>query len=130
MHSINPTQYGLELKFSGMIQLAEMREWSSQSKVVLVALKGKKFNVLIDMSSMGPLPQDAKKELEVGQNLYAAAGMARSAVIMPSLLVSKQLHDVARASAIVGSERYLPAEDPRAREKALAWVTSGIEPGL
>ena len=123
MFSVEPKPYGYKIVFSGMILHPEMVQWHRESINVLKTAK-KGFNVLIDMSQMGPLFQDAKTELETGQTLYKRMGMNRSAVIVPSRMVAKQLRDMATASNILPNERYFSVEDIDAEAEALKWVSN------
>ena len=127
MFRIEPAPYGFKLTFSGYIQAEEMKAWHQESKTVLASAR-KGFGVVVDMVKMGVMPQDTKAELAEGQALYRAKGMGRSAVLVPSLLVAKQLKDDAAKSGILPNERYLGAEDPGALAKAINWVKDGKEP--
>ena len=126
MFKIEQAAYGLKLTFSGPILVEEMRAWHAESRAVLLKV-AKGFSVLVDMTKLGVMPQDTKRELIEGQKLYLNRGMARSAVVLKSVLLMKQLKDDAAASGILPNERYFNLEEPGAWVKAENWVARGRE---
>ena len=128
MYSVKPTSYGFKIVFEGMIKLQEMSNWYMDSIKILKVNTRKPFEMMVDMSQMGPLFQDTKTELEKGQELFRRMGMRRSAVIVPSRMVAKQLKDVAAGSKIAATERYISVEEKDAEAKAMAWLISAKEP--
>ena len=123
MYRIDVTHYGFKLTFEGTFSVAEMSKWRMDSVKALRDNPMKPFDVLIDMSKMGPMFPDVKKELEEGQALYRRMGMRRSAVLTPSILVAKQLRDIAASSKIASNERYLGIDEKDAENRLNSWLT-------
>lgn len=120
MYLIKKTAYGFELTFSGSMTATEMNQWVTDSIKELKSMVGKKFNVLIRMDELKPLPQDIKRILEQGQALYKKLGMQKSAVIAPSLIIAMQMKNAAKASGIDVTEQYFT---PETLNDAVKWVS-------
>lgn len=128
MYSIERQPYGFKLTFSGFIKGDEMTRWLHESERDLAGQVGP-FSVLVDMRELKPLPTDAQQVMEAGQKQYKAKGMRRSAVVLQNPVITMQFKRTAQQTGIYEWERYLDASKTADWEaKALAWVSSGVDP--
>jgi hypothetical protein len=128
MYKIDKKDYGYLLTFSGMINLEEMSKWVEDSKKALTGAPSS-FGVIIDMRDLKPLAADVKKKMEEGQILYKEKGMARSAVILSSAVLTLQFKRIAQESGIYKTERYINASKVSNWEKVASdWVKNEIDP--
>ena len=104
MYKIDKKDYGYLLTFSGMVNLEEMSKWVEDSKKALTGAPSS-FGVIIDMRDLKPIAEDVKKKMEEGQILYKEKGMARSAVILSSAVLTLQFKRIAQESGIYKPER-------------------------
>ena len=119
------TDYGFEQFFEDNISIDEMNQWVRDSiKILASCPKGKDFNVLAHMENLKPISQEVKHILEAGQVHYSKAGLFRSAVICPTLLMMMQAKNAAKASGISEFEQYFLVNK---KDEALAWAKSKRE---
>ena len=130
MYSIETTDYGIKLTFSGYIKLAEMKKWFEESEQTVGSLKGN-FHVFVDMRDLETLPPDSKAIMWKGQILYRYQGMTRSIVITGSAVTAIQFMDIANKSGIYKNERYIDAStESNWKQVGLSWILKGIEPNI
>lgn len=128
MFSIDKTDYGYKLTFSGKLERLEMAQWLEDSESVLADHRGT-FTVFVDMRNMEPASPMAQKFILRGQNLYSKKGMVRSVVILNNAALSMQVKRIATQSGIYEGERYIDsAHNPQWEEAGLGWLTECIEP--
>ncbi len=128
MYSIEKTDYGYHLTFSGQILEFEMAEWVEESKKILEEQKGS-FSVFVDMRRLLPIPTESQVYMQKGQRLYKQKGMERSVVILENPTLTRQFKRIARQTGILMWERYIDASLAGDWEKvALDWILKGIEP--
>ena len=129
MYRIQRESWGFRLRFGGFITRREMERWRRESESFLRgAAEG--FGVYVDMHDLQPLPSDTQRIMVEGQALYRRSGMARSAVIVDSVMTALQFKELARESGICAWERYLSSRDPGAEELAIEWLRDGVDPDL
>lgn len=127
MYHITKEPWGFRLKFGGFIRTPEMEEWRTRSaEVVRGAAPG--FGVFVDMRDLKPLAEDTQAVMVAGQQLYAKAGMRRSAVLVDSVITAQQFMRLAKTSGIYDYERYVSSTDSDHEAKALAWIEKGVDP--
>ncbi len=128
MYKIDKKDYGYLLTFSGIIDNEEMKKWVEDSKKALMGAPSS-FGVVVDMRDLKPLSDETKKTMESGQKLYKEKGMARSAVILSSAILTLQFKRIAQESGIYQWERYINASKVTDWEKkAVDWVKNEIDP--
>jgi len=128
VYRIDPQPYGFGLTFSGSVPKEEMAQWMQES---LAALKEARtgFGVVVDMRTLKVLSPEAKVVMEAGQKLYKSSGMARSAVILDSVLLTMQFKSIAKETGIHQWERYINASaHPDWEQLALDWIQRGLDP--
>ena len=127
MYSIKKESWGFHLTFEGFIRTPEMEDWKTKSGDALrSASRG--FGVFVDMKNLKPLGDDTQAVMVSGQQLYAKAGMKRSAVLVDSTMTALQFKRLAKQSGIYEFERYFGSDDPQHKAKAMAWLESGTDP--
>jgi hypothetical protein len=121
--------YGFHIEFNDVITESDIHWWVTESKYLLGFVKPG-FGVVVDMTTTVTMRAKVQRMLKEGQKEFAEVGMARSAVIQKraDILGAMQLRHAAAASGIAKNERLVPAEDPSATVKAVAWVAKGVEP--
>lgn len=129
MYKIEKASYGYRLTFSGTMTAVEMATWVQDSAQALAGHAGQ-FGVLVDMRELQPLAGDAQREMEKGQRLYKEKGMARSAVILASALLTLQFKQIAKETGIYQWERYLGADTPDWENKAVSWLVGAVDPDV
>lgn len=128
MFSIEKKPWGFYLTFADSIHKDEMEKWVGESKKALIG-HPKEFGVFVDMRKLKPLDEETQKVMVGGQQLYKAAGMNRSVVILDSIAVTLQFKRLARESGIYSWERYISApENPHWEHIGVDWLTKGIDP--
>lgn len=128
MYKIEKKDFGYKLTFSDTIPASEMKLWVEESKKTLVAAPHE-FGIFVDMRTLHPLVDEAKKLMEEGQKLYKQKGMKRSVVILSSAIIAMQFKRLARESGIYQFERYIDASSVADWEKVgIAWITNGVDP--
>lgn len=131
MYKIDKQQAGYVLTFSGKIGAEEMQRWHDESKFSIESNTSNSFGVVIVMKDLEPLDPETSEIMKKGQKLYKEAGMKRSAVILNSQKVCDQFKLIAIQTGIYKTERYIDAsENPDFKEKAINWVSKGIDPDL
>lgn len=129
MFKIEKRPTGYILTFSGVIDSLEMQKWKQESIKTLSTETRPEFGVIIDMKDLQPLTGESKDIMISGQQLYKAKGMKRSAVILNNPRVTAQFKNLAIASGIYSSERYIDASEKfNAGDIAVEWVKDGIDP--
>lgn len=124
MYSIEKTNYGIKLTFSGFVKAEEMKQWREESEKILNSFS-KPFGVLIDMRDIKPLMADAAAEIQLGQARYKEKGMSRSAVILATTIVTMQFKRIAKESGIDKWETYIDASStPDWQKNAIDWITT------
>lgn len=127
MYSIRPEPWGYTLTFQGFIRAPEMEEWKADSDELLRSAPPS-FGVFVDMTALRPLAEDAQAVMVAGQQLYAQAGMRRSAVLVDSSVTAFQFKRLAKQSGIYDWERYFASDDPDHMAKAMAWLERAVDP--
>lgn len=130
MYSIEKTNYGFHLIFSGPLTDREAGDWLREAEEKLVG-QTPGFGVFIDVRTMRPQTPSAQDILTAGQLLYKAKGMIRSVVVVKSSLLRLQCKQNAMRTGIYKWERYIDASSEPDWEKiALDWVENAIDPDL
>lgn len=128
MYKIEKKLYGYKLTFGDKILVDEMARWVKDSTAALATASGS-FSIFVDMRTLQPLDDATQAEMQKGQKLYKAKGMARSVVIVASAIVAMQFKRLARSTGIYEWERYISEEgNPTWEKKGLDWVEKSIDP--
>lgn len=128
MYKIEKTGYGFKLTFGDYIQASEMKKWLEESKTQLASAPSK-FQILVDMRTLTPLPEDAQTVMQEGQKLYKMKGMERSCVILDNPTTTLQFKRIAKQTGIYAFERYVDSSKSADwMTKAMNWLTKEIDP--
>ena len=128
MYSIERTNYGFKLTFSGKIDKEEMQKWYDESMEYLKNVP-EEFFVFVDMRNLTPLLQDAQAIMTNGQAKYREKGMKRSVVIVDNPITKLQFKRLAQESGIYKWERYIDAEThPNWEQLGMDWLENASEP--
>jgi hypothetical protein len=128
MYKIELKPAGFFLTFEGFVKADEMQRWLDEARTA-VAKAPPSFGVIVDMTELKPLPPDAGKIMEEGQELFRSKGMTRSFVAVNNSITAMQFKRIAMESKIRQSERYVDASaTPNWQKAAVDWVKSGIDP--
>jgi hypothetical protein len=128
MYTIEQTDYGIKLVFSGQIDAAEMGRWLNDVKVYL-SRQSKRFSVFVDMRTMEPLPLDAQELIARGQMLAKRKGMQRSVVILDDAVTTMQFKRIALQTEIYNYERYVNASAVQNWEEiGMGWLLEARDP--
>lgn len=129
MYKIEKRPSGYILTFAGSINAEEMQRWQNESKIALATETSNSFGVVIDMKDLLPISADTQAIMITGQKLYKEKGMNRSAVILNSPVIAAQFKNLALASGIYATERYIDASSTSEPVKiAIEWVKDAIDP--
>jgi len=128
LYKIAKTDYGYFLTFAGEMDLAEMTQWSNDSKEVLENAS-RSFGVFVDMRQLQLLDTEAQKEMQAGQKYYKQVGMKRSIVILDNPVLTIQFKRIALQSGIYDTERYIDASSiSNWEEIGIDWLIHGTDP--
>lgn len=130
MYKIEKRPSGFILTFSGVLDLAEIKQWYSESEVLLREMKrsNQQYGVIVNMTQAKTWSPEVNAILGEGQKMYRESGMLRSAVILQNEMVKVQVKVTSIKSGINKTERYFNGEDKDAVAKAIDWVKNGVEP--
>lgn len=127
MYSIENTDYGLKLTFSGTVTAQEMRRWAEEVPGAC-RRAGSSFGVFVDMRELKPLVPEAQDVMVKTQAGIKAAGLVRSCVILSSKILTMQFERLARESGIFEYERYVDAgSNPDFENLAMDWIKNGVD---
>lgn len=128
MYKIDKADFGVKLVFDGFIEAEEMSRWVADAEKSLSTLSGG-FGVFVDMRTLKPLNAEAQAQMEIGQKLFKAKGMARSVVILNNAITTMQFKRIAKQTGIDAWERYIDASsEPAWEKKGIDWLKNSIEP--
>ena len=129
MYKIERRPSGYVLTFAGNIDAAEMQRWKDESQRVLSTETSTSFGVIIDMTTLQPLSEEAQTVMITGQAFYKEKGMLKSAVVLSSPVICAQFKKLAIKSGIYATERYIDASAcSNPIDIAINWVKDGIDP--
>lgn len=130
MYSIEKTDFGFKLTFSGQVSLGELQQWADESSIML-RTQSAGFGVLVDMRELQPLEREERKCIEETQKMYKASGMERSAVILKSMVIGELFKNLAKKSGIYEWERYIISEIcPDWEQVAIDWLEKALDPDV
>lgn len=120
--------YGLYLKFSGIISIneaTELTEWTEN----IVQLMDSSSNVFVDMQEMEILPADCKEKIEEVQKILYKKGYSRSVVILSNEITAMQFKLIAKKTGIYEFERYIDASNNEDWEQfGMDWLLNAVDP--
>ena len=129
MYTIDNTDYGIRIRFGGIINAQEMDRWFTDLLTVLDKLPSESYGIFVDMREMETLPVESQESLKLGQKVCLERGMARSCVIVDSRITYLQFVRIARKTGILPGERYIDASVvPNWEQVGLDWIIDGVEP--
>lgn len=129
MWNISRQSFGFVLTFDGSLGADELRQWQAQSRAELKTPPSGTWGVVVDMRTLQPLSAEAQAVMVQGQQLYRAAGMKRSAVVLNDPVATMQFRRLARESGIDAWERYINAgTTTNWQTVAKRWVVEAAEP--
>ena len=129
MYKIEKRPSGFILTFGGNIDAVEMQNWKNDSEKALLNESSSSFGVIINMTELLPLTDEAQGIMVSGQALYKQKGMLKSAVILADPLICAQFKKLALKSGIYATERYIDATKfSNPIEIAISWVKDSIDP--
>ncbi len=127
MYSIEQTDYGMKMTFSGFIELEELQQWAGELAGIMPKLPPE-FYVLVDMRGCQPLPEDAQQFMLAGQKKAVELGVKRTAVILDDFVTTLQFKRIGQETGMYPDhERYINAEDADWEQKAMDWLVHGVD---
>lgn len=128
MYKIEVRSSGFIFTFAGVVEAKEMKQWHDEAISKLTDFDtSQEFGAIINMSKLQPLSPEAQGFVEKIQKTFKEAGLKRTAVILPNVIIEMQFTRIAKQSGIYENERYFNDESPNAIENAIQWVKHGID---
>jgi hypothetical protein len=123
------TEFGIRVHAPGYITPTEMRLWFEDLRPKVQALGGKPFGLLSDIRTQRANPPESQELLKEALIWLRHQGLARSVVVLDSMVALIQTLGLSKAAGLQDTERYLDASKESDWErKALAWLTHSVEP--
>jgi hypothetical protein len=128
MYTIEKMPYGMKLTFGGFIDAQEMKKWNDELATILSRFSSK-FNVLVDMRTLKPLPPESQEIMVTGQAACKKKGMERSCVVLDNTTTTIQFKRLGKESGIYNYERYIDASaNPAWEQTAIKWLKDSVDP--
>jgi hypothetical protein len=128
MYTLKQTSFGFEVTIADRVRHAEATQHLAESREALRHCR-KPFGVLVDIRFLHPLADDVQEVIDETQRLFRSSGLARSAVVLASAIMTMQFIRLAKDSGVYAHERYIDASRHGDWERvALAWIIDGVDP--
>jgi len=105
MIEIEKTPYGFSITLKDLLTESDLAQWRTQSERLL-STSSLEIKVLIDVTSLEPIPMGLKAPYRDLMKLFIEHGMVRSCVIYKSYSVYLQLRNIMSRLPYTG-ERYI-----------------------
>ncbi len=130
IYTIEQTDYGVRLTFSGKVTAEEFSTWLDESRLLLPTIKDD-FCVFVDMRSIIPIGVEEGEVISKGQTFYRKSGMLRSVVILSNPVITMQFKQIAHETNIYKYERYIDSSHISNWEQiGLDWLIKQIDPDI
>lgn len=128
MPQITETPFGYEIVFESTVVRDTARRMLDELRRRVRPRDGG-FTVLVDLRATCTFTAEAQELVKQTILICREAGMGRNAVVIHSVIAGLQARRMVKETGIAPTLRYVDAAlHSDWRERALAWLTDGIEP--
>ncbi len=129
MPQIAETPFGYEILFESTVDRDTARRMLEVLRRTVRPRDGG-FTVLVDLRATRSFTAEAQELVKQTILICREAGMGRNAVVTHSVIAGLQARRMVKETGIAPALRFVDGtRHPNWRERALAWLTDGIEPG-
>ena len=129
MPQITETPFGYEIVFERTVDRETARRMLEEFRRTVRPRDGG-FSVLVDLRATRTFTAEAQELVKQTILILREAGMGRNAVVTHSVIAGLQARRIVKETGIAPDLRYVDAtRHTDWRERALAWLIDGLEPG-
>lgn len=129
MPQITETPFGYEIVFESTVDRDTARRMLEELRRTVRPRDGG-FTVMVDLRATRSFTAEAQELVKQTILICREAGMGRNAVVTHSVIAGLQARRMVKETGIAPALRFIDGTlHPDWRERALAWLEKGVEPG-